>query len=106
VWAGFKQKEEAKQVEAVPESILVALSAIHHIDPKWMNKAGGISSSGEGFQIAPEGVIEGAELEINAATAGAMYEAIKNHTERFENWPPSEADRKQLEKLSAGIRIN
>ncbi len=106
VWAGLKQKEEAKKVEAVPESILVALSAIHHIEPAWMNKVGEIYSVEEGFHLGPEGVIDEAQRQNKMEGVGAIYEAIKNHTERFGNWPPSEEDRKRLEKLSAGIRIN
>ncbi|NUO81176.1 hypothetical protein HUU05_13945 [candidate division KSB1 bacterium] len=91
VWAGFKQKEEAKQVEAVPESILVALSAIHHYEPELLDK---VDEMADGAHIA---------VEVKAV---ALRQAIRDHIEKFGNWPPSDEDKALLVKISAGVQVN
>lgn len=91
----------------IPESSLVALSAINHVGPELMNKLSSIHfTGGSSFQIEPGVRIEESQFKSIGAVAREMYEAIRDHTKRFGHWPPSEEDRERLEKLSAGIRIN
>lgn len=100
VWAGFKEKEEAKQVEAVPESILVALSAIHHFKSDLFKR--------EHFRQTPDGEFPLlSKLDaISPEEAVAMRNAMDEHRKNFGGWPPSEDDYEKLQKLAAGIRIN
>lgn len=111
VWAGFKQKEEAKHEEAVSESILVALSAIHHAESELIDPTtlANLMTYLEGkrvlgtMELPPNtGIPEG----LKGVLINSIAESIQKHIERFGNWPPNEEDRRRLEKLSAGIRLN
>ncbi|MCG3157714.1 MAG: Ycf48-like protein [bacterium] len=100
VWAGFKEKEEAKQVEAVPESMLVALSAIHHFKSDLFKR--------EHFKQTPEGDVLLLRMVNSLAPeeAVAMRNAMEKQRENFGGWPPTEEDYEKLQRLAAGIRIN
>lgn len=97
VWTGFKQKEGAKQVEAVPESILVALSAMGHYNPNWVNDDELWKGFGQEFEASDQ---------LDDKVFPIVLDAIAEHGVRFDSWPPNAKDRELLLKLSAGIRIN
>ena len=100
VWVGIKQKEEARQAEAVPESILVALSAIHHFNAALFKR--------EHFRQTPDGEFPLlSKLDaISPEEAVAMRNAMDEHRRNFGGWPPSDDDYEKLQKLATGIRIN
>ncbi len=100
VWAGLKQKGATKQAETVPESLLVALSAVHHFDSNLLAR--------EHFKQTPEGDILLLKMTqtLSSEVALVFQTAMHDHKERFNNWPPSEQDYEKLQKLAAGIRIN
>lgn len=101
VWAGFMPKEEAKEVEAVSESILVALSAIHHFEPDWVERICQWRGSADGLQMTKP-----LSPDENFLGTQELEGSLQGHIKKFGNWPPNEEDRNRLEKLSAGIRIN
>ncbi len=100
IWAGLNQREEMKKVDAIPESTLVALSAMHHFKSDLFTR--------DHFRQTPESDV----LLLNMIEALSPEEAVvirtamDEHKRKFGSWPPSEEDYEKLQKLAAGIRIN
>lgn len=105
VWVGIKQREETMQVERIPESILVALSAIHHFGPSLVELVSKWRYTTNGFQGFELDAVE-QRIGLAESTLLATFQAIKEHSEKFNTWPPTKEDHERFEILSAGIRIN
>ena len=79
----------------LPESLLVALSAIQHYDPHWLEQAG---------LFSPEG--DHPPSDAGDATPEVLRQTLQSHQGEFENWPPSDVQQQLFRKLSAGIRVH
>jgi photosystem II stability/assembly factor-like uncharacterized protein len=101
IWAGLRHEEKVKEDKAIPESSLVALSAIHHFEPQWVDPVCQWKGSIDGLRITKP-----LSSDQNFLGTPELEESLKAHIRKFGTWPPSEEDRERLEKLSAGIRIN
>ncbi len=87
-------RAEATPPSPLPESLLVALSAIQHYDPPWLEQAN---------LFSPEG---GPPSDSGDATPEVLRQTLQSHQDRFGNWPPSDIQRQLFRELSAGIRVH
>ncbi|MBN2010579.1 hypothetical protein JW960_14630 [candidate division KSB1 bacterium] len=87
------------------ESILVALNALYHTHPEWIEHADAWSKIKSGqmnpVDLKNSGIsdTEIKQLKIN------IEQAIDDHKNKFKNWPPNDDDLKAFLQMSSGIRI-
>lgn len=91
--------------EGLAESSLVALSAIHHCDPGWLQESP-IFSSPETIRARLAGHPLRVENRDSDEREEHVIAAVKAHYAAFEVWPPSDKEREFFVSLSDGIRVH
>lgn len=102
----------------IPEPLLVALAAIYHCDPRWLDDASGwkliememvedlLRPAAAGGAVAPVPGAGAAADDALADSARQLESAIQEFRKFFPSaWPPSRAQREQFLLLAAGVRI-
>ncbi len=87
------------------EAILVALSALHHVNKEWLNEEKLFNAK-----------LDISKLDLPAATQQdqknldmqkqALAEALERHINEGFQWPPSDTDRELFKQLSAGVHVH
>ncbi len=87
------------------ESILVALNALYHTHPEWIEKAADWTNIQKGIfedaDLFEDGISEEEALQLH----DYLKSAIATHDKKFSNWPPNDDDVDAFLNMSKGIRI-
>ena len=89
---------------AIPEEMLVALSAVHNLNPDWLERIETVSAA---VLPTPSQPLKEEELELMKALRNCIkgHEATSETDEDFNKWPPSEAERDRLLAMLGSIRV-
>jgi hypothetical protein len=86
-------------IEELPESILVALSAIHHLNPEWIDNE-------SIFTKKTENITSDHLSDVSDDIAHTLKETISEHIKTLHHWPPTQKQRLLFKKMSAHIRVH
>ena len=103
-FAAEKNNTTVDTQEYIPESILVAMTAMHHTNSEWLD-------NDDLFKPRTNPAV--VEYAKNTAASGdkdlshkELYESTLKHIENFEKWPPTAEQRALFRKIAAGIYVH
>ncbi|MGH7496475.1 MAG: YCF48-related protein [bacterium] len=98
---GVKQREKVMRAEQIiPESLLVALSAIQHFEPDWVERICHWESLENVLSMTKP-------LSVDYPMGSFdLQESLRAHITRFGDWPPGHQHLAEFLKISAGVRMN
>lgn len=105
----FRRELLETDEQAIPEDILVALTAIDHLDGKWIredrNWATALLDRADApFEI---GASRQARADQEFKERGVLQAAIKDHLAYSAgHWPPDDTHREKFLKLTEGVRVS
>jgi photosystem II stability/assembly factor-like uncharacterized protein len=95
-WAGAElEATPTSDQTSIPESILVALGAVHYVSPDLVPALCADSLRGVTTDAA-----------LDDAIRVKLFEVAQKHKSRFGNLPPKKEYQERFKEISAGIRIN
>ncbi|MDQ2695533.1 MAG: hypothetical protein M3Z21_09205, partial [Pseudomonadota bacterium] len=81
--------------------LLVALGAIHHANPEWLNDENFNTLTGNFALLEHYG-----SSSRDPAMFNALSSAIARHKQAFGNWPPTPEQGELFRAISAGIHVS
>ncbi len=100
-----KSKTKSKipdHIQYIPEQTLVALTAIHHTNPEWLDDDALFKSRSINHIALPHK----SKDDENTASRGEFIDSVTMHIEQFGQWPPSAEQRALFHKIAAGIYVH
>ncbi|VAW65635.1 hypothetical protein MNBD_GAMMA11-1157, partial [hydrothermal vent metagenome] len=86
----------------MPESILVAMTAMHHTNAKWLDDDNLFKPQATNSVVVVPARNRETEGDRDVSYA-EFYESTLEHIENFEQWPPTAEQRNLFRKIAAGI---
>lgn len=93
----------------IPESVLVAMTAMHHTNPQWLDDEEAFSAQ-LFTQKTSTADDDNVETDDNVAdednVLAVLEKTFLEHNKEFDEWPPTPEQRKLFRKISRGIYVN
>jgi len=99
----FLVKKPTAEHEGMSESMLVAMSALHHASPEWLENKKIVSIKDD---VLEQFLNTETKEDLESHEMQVLKASIQDHITQFGQWPPTENQLKQFRKISEGIHVN